>query len=198
MKAMTDTVEVSEALRKETEKQTVRINLLLRQGTRALHRGDTVRLRVLLVMTGLIWLPGCTPGESPSKAEPYLSASKTELYLPASNHPEQTPPAGQPTAAAKQEATPVLTKPDLEVTDFKSAAGSDGFVSYVTGVIRNNTDHSYSYARVEIDVYDNYGNQTNSMTVACNGLAAHSQCKFKGSILEPNTSRVEVKDVTGY
>ena len=67
------------------------------------------------------------------------------------------------------QAAPV-PKPDLEVLNYRDE--SDEFAGYVVGSIRNNTDHSYQYVQVEINLYDRDGDQVGSTLANVDNLAA--------------------------
>lgn len=124
-------------------------------------------------------LPSVSPSQSePSPSAPVAAPAQTSESTPA-------PDAGD-TAA----------KPDLEVVDHKSV--SDEYARYIVGTVRNNTDHSYSYAQVEINLYDKSGSQVGSTVANINNLAPHGLWKFKAAVLEDNAVRSEIKDVTGF
>ncbi|BBF42020.1 hypothetical protein lbkm_0702 [Lachnospiraceae bacterium KM106-2] len=85
---------------------------------------------------------------------------------------------------------------DLAVSDVKGT--SDNYTSYATGKVKNNTDRTYSYVQVEINLYDKSGNQVGSTLDNVTNLEAGSTWKFKAPILEQNVDNFKVKNVTGY
>lgn len=86
-------------------------------------------------------------------------------------------------------------RPNLELLSSEST--SDGYSRYVTGQIRNNTDKTYSYAQVEINLYSN-GVQVGSTLDNINNLEPHSIWEFKAIILQDNADQFKVKDISGW
>lgn len=99
----------------------------------------------------------------------------------------------QPAAPAPQ---PVV-KPDLELLEHHPCAGDFG-TSMVCGTVINNTDHTYGYVQVEINLYDSDGTLVDSTMDNINNLEPHSKWKFKAAILEDNVARYKIKDVNGF
>ena len=88
------------------------------------------------------------------------------------------------------------SKPDLEILQTSSI--SEGYNGYVTGTVRNNTNKQYKYVQVEINLYDKSGAQVGSTLANTNNLEPHGLWKFKAPIIEDNTAKYSVKNVTGY
>ncbi|WP_027309321.1 FxLYD domain-containing protein [Caloramator sp. ALD01] len=88
------------------------------------------------------------------------------------------------------------TKPDLEVLNhtFKQ----DGFNGYITGQIKNNTDKTFSYVQVEINLYDKNGQQVGSTIDNINNLEPGKTWNFKAIILEDNVHSYKIVNVSGF
>jgi hypothetical protein len=90
-------------------------------------------------------------------------------------------------------------KPDLEVIKYQ-AYNSD-YSTYIGGTIQNNTDRTYSYVQISINLYDNAGNQIGSTMDNTNNLEPHGKWKFKALVygIPPNQSfRYKIMGVTGW
>lgn len=104
-------------------------------------------------------------------------------------------PIGQtPTQPVAKPVEP--SKPNLEVVETSTV--SEQFVRYVTGTVKNNSSKKYSYAQVEINLYDKDGNQVGSTLANVNNLEPGGTWKFKAPILEDAATSFKVKDVTGF
>ncbi len=127
-------------------------------------------------------------------------SSSSAPLMPTQHSPSSakySPPAAPDTAPSPApDASDTESKPDLEVIDHKSV--SEEYGRSVVGTVRNNTDHNYGYAQVEINLYDKSGSQVGSTVANINNLAPHSLWKFKAPILEDSAVRFEIKDVTGF
>lgn len=88
------------------------------------------------------------------------------------------------------------SKPDLEVLNYSSK--SEQYARYVVGTVRNNSDRSYSYVQVEINLLDKSGNVVGSTLANVNNLGPGETWKFKAIILEDEARSFEIKDVTGW
>lgn len=102
----------------------------------------------------------------------------------------------KPQVAHPSEVVPATPREDLEVLNVKGI--NEDYVSYASGTIRNNTDRTYDYVQVEINIYDLHGNQTGSTMANCNNLEPHRKWKFKAVVLERGRYTFEVKNVTGF
>lgn len=87
-------------------------------------------------------------------------------------------------------------RPDLEVLDYK--AKNEGYSSYIVGTVRNNTDHSYSYVQVAVNLYDLHDNQIGSTMANVNNLEPHGKWKFKAVVFEQGRYNYKIKEVTGF
>lgn len=86
-----------------------------------------------------------------------------------------------------------------EVSEVK--VESDGFATYVTGVLKNNTDSNKSYVQISIPAYDTSGNKLGDAWANVNDLKANSTWKFKAMYLgsEKNpTFKTEELKVSGF
>jgi len=71
-------------------------------------------------------------------------------------------------------------------------------VLYVIGTIKNQSDATYSYVQVEINLYDKSGAQIGSTMDNINNLEAGSIWKFKAVVLQDNTASYKIKEITGF
>jgi N-acetylmuramoyl-L-alanine amidase CwlA len=69
---------------------------------------------------------------------------------------------------------------------------------YIAGTVKNNTNKQYSYVQVEINLYDDAGNQVGSTLANANNLEPGGTWKFKAPIIEEKATKYKVKDVTGF
>ncbi len=86
-----------------------------------------------------------------------------------------------------------LTSADgmLELLDYKSENG------YIVGTIRNNSDTTYRYVEVDINLFDANDNQVGSTLTNVNNLEPHKSWKFKAVVLEKNTKRFKIVKIYG-
>lgn len=95
------------------------------------------------------------------------------------------------------EKTPVeKPKPNLELLEARSE--NEGYGRYIVGTIKNNTNRQYKYVQVEINLYDSSDAQVGSTLANTNNLEPGGKWKFKAAILEDNTARFKIKDITGW
>lgn len=87
------------------------------------------------------------------------------------------------------------TKADLEILSYENL--SEGGLRYVTGEIRNNTNKSYSYVQVEINMYKD-DTVLGSTLANVNNLGPGETWKFKALITDDDCNRYTIKDVTGF
>ena len=86
--------------------------------------------------------------------------------------------------------------PDLQLV---SHDGESGQYSWsVVGQIRNNTNSTYSYVQVEINLYDSNGNQVGSTMTNINNLEPGRTWNFEAPVLQDEASRYRITDVTGW
>lgn len=89
----------------------------------------------------------------------------------------------------------ILNRPDLEVLSHTYT--SEGYVSYVTGEIRNNTNRKYSYVQVEIGLYSDDA-LVGSTLDNVNNLEPGQVWKFKAIIFEDSANKYKITDITGF
>lgn len=85
--------------------------------------------------------------------------------------------------------------PDLEVLSTDST--SDGYTRYATGQIRNNTNRTYSYVQVEINLYKDdvlVGSTLDNV----NNLGPGEIWEFQALILDDSANRFQIVDITGF
>lgn len=86
--------------------------------------------------------------------------------------------------------------PNLEVIEKSQGTGSDS--NYIVGKIRNNDDKEYKYVQVSFNLYDKEGNQVGTAMANTTNLEAKGTWKFRALVIEKDTVRFELKDITGY
>lgn len=87
------------------------------------------------------------------------------------------------------------TIPDLELIDYSDE--SDGLLRYVVGHIKNNTNRTYSYVQISINLY-NDGTQVGSTLANVNNLEAGSTWEFKALITEDSATEYKIADISGW
>lgn len=105
-------------------------------------------------------------------------------------------PASSPASATPKEPEP-QKKPNLEVVDHKPESGEYG-TRYVTGTIKNNTNKTYSYVQVQINLYDKDGAQVGSTMDNTTNLEPGGVWKFKALILDDDATKYKIVEVTGF
>ncbi len=115
-----------------------------------------------------------------------------------STQPTNTAQPTQPTQSAQpsQPKQAPEKRPDLELLEASSTA--DAYTRYVVGKIRNNTNRTYSYIQVEINLYDKNGNQVGSTLANVNNLEPGAVWSFKAPILEEEAAQFKVAGITGF
>jgi len=68
---------------------------------------------------------------------------------------------------------------------------------YLTGSLRNNTDHDYKFVKVEYNLYDKDGAKLGTAMSCIEGLEANATWKFKAQILYQDTVSWKLKDYSG-
>lgn len=111
------------------------------------------------------------------------------------------PVAEKPQTSAQQQAQPVAEKPkaNLEVTESHIERGQFGNW-YVAGTIKNNTNKQYRYVQVDINLYDDAGNQIGATMDNTSNLEPGGTWKFKAiipSYLEDSATKYKVMKITG-
>jgi hypothetical protein len=74
-------------------------------------------------------------------------------------------------------------KEPLEIESAEWVPGEFG-TSYISGIVRNNSDHRYSYVQINVPLYDAEGNQVGSALDNINDLNPGGTWKFKAIVLE--------------
>lgn len=85
----------------------------------------------------------------------------------------------------------------LEVVEHHSCDDDLGNRS-VCGTVVNNTNRTYGYAQVEINLYDSSGALIDSTLDNINNLEPKATWKFKAMIMDDNATTYKIKDVTGW
>lgn len=101
----------------------------------------------------------------------------------------------QPTQPGQPKQAPEK-RPDLELLEASSEA--DAYTSYVVGKIRNNTNRTYSYVQVEINLYNKAGHQVGSTFANVTNLEPGAVWSFKAPILEDEVTHFKVAGITGF
>lgn len=86
---------------------------------------------------------------------------------------------------------------DLRVESAFWKTGEFG-IRYVAGTVVNTGKKTYGYVQVEINLYDEQGNQVGSTLANVNNLEPGGRWKFEAIVMEDNASRFKVKGVTGF
>ena len=73
----------------------------------------------------------------------------------------------------------------------------DYFATYITGIVQNTSDQTYSHVSVTFDLYDSSGNRIGSAVAAINNLKAGGTWKFE-AIGESNASKFEFSSIDCY
>lgn len=160
----------------------------------SLSTGETVTGRV-----STYWDEGAEPEvidltiESESSETPIVAYDEAKLQQCWTTYNERAESAPETTPEPTPVATPV---PDLELLDADSY--SDGYLSYVTGHIRNNTNKEYLYVQVSINLYDDAGTQVGSTLANVNNLAPGGTWAFEALITSDLATQYRIVDITGY
>lgn len=83
----------------------------------------------------------------------------------------------------------------LTVLDHKTE--DDGYWTYITGTVKNNTNKEYTYVQIEVNLYDESGNLISSTLDNINNLEANGTWKFKAMALD-EFATYKIKEVTGW
>ena len=102
----------------------------------------------------------------------------------------QTATDGTGTAQTEQKEK----KEDLEVLEHSVV--QDGYLSYVVGKIKNNTDKTYSYVQVSINLYKGES-QAGSTLANVNNLEPGGTWEFKAMVTDDDFTSYKIVDVTG-
>lgn len=113
----------------------------------------------------------------------------------ASPSTSSAPPATTKPEAPAEPAPP--PKPYLELVESHPETGEFGMRT-IAGTVRNNTGREYGYVQVEINLYDDEGNQLGSTLANCNNLEPGGTWKFQAPVFDENAVKYRVKGVTGF
>lgn len=91
---------------------------------------------------------------------------------------------------------PEPPKDDLELIDYDSERTRYGTL-YIVGSVKNNSGRSYRYVEVNINLYDDEGNQVGSTIDNVTNLAAGDTWRFRAVALEDDVSRYKIVGVEG-
>ena len=86
-------------------------------------------------------------------------------------------------------------KEDLEVLEHSVV--QDGYLSYVVGKIKNNTNRTYSYVQVSINLYKGES-QAGSTLANVNNLEPGGTWEFKAMVTNTDATSYKIVDVTGF
>lgn len=129
---------------------------------------------IVIVAVASLSMQGTENGSNPDASEGTASTSTS------------TSTGGDQSQAPKQ---------NLEIIDYTST--SDNYLRYATGHIRNNTNKTYSYVQVEINLYSGdtlVGSTLDNVT----NLAPGDVWEFKALITEDSADSFKIIDVTGW
>lgn len=90
-----------------------------------------------------------------------------------------------------------ITNETERFTVVEHTTEKDGYWTYITGTIKNNTNKEYSYVQVEINLYDDDGSLVNSTIDNINNLEANGTWKFK-AMATSDFATYKIKEVTGF
>lgn len=88
-------------------------------------------------------------------------------------------------------------KPELEVSGVKAEVGEFGVI-FIVGKVRNNSQKTFSYVQVEINLYDKEDTQVGSTMANVNNLAPGGTWRFMAPVTADDAARFEVIRVTGF
>ncbi len=108
---------------------------------------------------------------------------------------EQAAAAPETDNSAMSDRVETQLVPDLEILDYDST--NDGYFAYVTGHIRNNTDRTYSYVQVSINLY-NGDSLVGSTLDNVNNLGPGETWEFSALVAEDNVTSYRIVDVSGF
>jgi hypothetical protein len=108
------------------------------------------------------------------------------------------PPGGYEKRPAGGDERSALAVSDLQW--YQESTGNPDVAGprYIVGTVTNNSDKQFAYVQVQINLYDEAGNQIESTTANVNNLEPHGNWRFKALVLENNAVSAKVKEVTGY
>ena len=63
---------------------------------------------------------------------------------------------------------------------------------------KNNSNKTYKYVQVSINLYDDSNAQVGSTLANINNLEPNGTWKFKAVVLERNTTKYQIKEIAGW
>lgn len=90
------------------------------------------------------------------------------------------------------------SKPQLEILNSYNCSVSSYGGRAVCGTVINNTGKTFSYAQVEVNLYDKNGIQIGSTLDNINNLAPNAKWGFKAAIIDDRAASYKIMDVTGF
>lgn len=90
------------------------------------------------------------------------------------------------------------SKPKLEVLNSHNCNISSYGGRAICGTVINNTDRTYGYAQIQINLYDKNGTQIGSTMDNINNLAPHTKWDFKAMVIEDRVDNYKIIDVSGF
>ena len=90
------------------------------------------------------------------------------------------------------------SKPKLEVLNSYNCNVSSYGGRAICGTVINNTDRTYGYAQIQINLYDKNGTQIGNTMDNINNLAPHSKWNFKAVVIEDRADNYKIVDVSGF
>jgi hypothetical protein len=106
-------------------------------------------------------------------------------------------PSGSSSASNDYGSTTTAAKDELEVLNWKWKTEEYGTRS-ITGTVRNNSSRTLGYAQVEINLYDETGNQVGSTMANVNNLQAGAKWNFEALVLEERATKAQIMRVSGF
>lgn len=108
---------------------------------------------------------------------------------------QQSAPQGDSTAPTE---APVEEKKDPLTIEGEVSTEYDGFYTYITGIIKNNTDKDKSYVQVTFNLYDSSGNLVDAAVDNITNLAAGGTWKFKAIELAEDVASYEFAGIDAW
>lgn len=99
-------------------------------------------------------------------------------------------------APASEETPPADTSADLELLEHDWLV--EDYTRMIVGTIRNNSNQSYSYAQIQINLLDTDGNVVGSTMANVNNLEPGATWKFKAYVMETGDLSYEIKEISGF
>lgn len=101
----------------------------------------------------------------------------------------------QPTIAEPQVNGQTFTNSDFVLTS--KGSGNNGIDQYISGTIKNVSDKNYSYAEVEINLYDANKNQVGSTLANINNFQTGTTWDFKAHYINDSVKSYRIINIKG-